>query len=489
MQPDDRLVALSDRVYDLLCSANDLLLSPSLDHVNLAPVSALLELLHAVVSSQSVEQLRDEHNLDAPDLRRALWRAIALTDPDVLARVHLGVLPSRERICLGELTALAAFRLALLLHASAGDDRTASTLWTQDVDVAAQTPVSVYSTLTMVRALQVLRQEMTRCTLSSELVQYCEALEARAAALLFFAWPAAVHDSVELCTLATRVNEQAVLFRANETLLEIVWCSFSGVYRRVLQGASFMPLGEVWPVSDAEALALVRLRDWFSKKAGEMMADESSLVLKHVYPRLQLRPGDIELQRLRRRGIMPDISGILQEVCEPGRMADIMRESELPISLVLQRVLPSVEPGAPEAPLASLSMYDLLDVSTRECGAAAFGMAFAAPETTVLADPDSVQRLSHHQPMMVQVFNHWQFVRNGRLYMLNSFLRSLYTWLHSVLEMHEARQDAGGIVGDVVDLVQQQTGAYYELQALIMDEALPPQQQQQQQQNNVIEFV
>lgn len=473
MQADDRLTALCDQVYDAFALANTALTrASSAAHVSVEPVIALVSLLRLVTTATSAAQLQATHNIDAVALRRALWRAIALTDPDTLARVHLGVLPGKERICLGELAALAALRLALLIwdDTSAAATATASTLWMPDADVSAQTPVAQYSTLTLMRALQVLREEFTRCTLSNELVQYCEALEARAAALLFFTWPDAVHDSLDLCVPTDETNDQRtpMMFRANAALLEIVWCSFSGIYRRVLHGAALMSMGEAWPISDPEQRGLARLHDWFLRKAGEMMADESSMVLKRIYPRLQLRPGDIELFRLRHHGIMPDIAGVLQEVCEMGRMADIMRESELPISVVLQRVLPAVRPGEPEDPLASLAMYDLLDVVTRESGSAAFGLAFAAPETKVLDDPDSVHRLSYSVPMVLQVFNHWQFARNGTLYMLNSFLRALYAWLSAVHDIQEERRGAE-LTGDVVDLVHQQTSAYFELQALVRD--------------------
>lgn len=425
----------------------DVVLSAPLTHYNdPQPLYDLIDVAQRALSDQ----------IDNPfAMRTRIWRALALSSVDSVARIHYGPHMHQQKMCIGHLLSLAALRLSL--KACNAEERTASQIGCPFLEVAPAISLSDYTVTNVVAALQVLREETTRCCFSMALVAYCEALEARCAALIFYTWPEQVHDLVKM-----RRDAEGGGFRCCKEFVHIVWCSLLGIYRRFLHACAIIPpTPDVAPISDSEHEGYEKLRQWFLARAKAMITDEPSRMLQFVYPASQLRPGDVELTRLKCRGIMPTTIGVMQATLEPGRMAAIISEKELPLGTILQRDLDSVEAGKPEPMQVGLCMCELLDVLTRDVGAAAFCKAFAFHEQLLAQNPDYIYRLCIDRPLMVQVFNHWQFAYRGQLYMLNSFLRSLYMWLDVCWktdygDLLRVVQQDGTVYRDLIDLLQLQ---------------------------------
>jgi hypothetical protein len=400
------------------------------------------------------------------ETRAAIWRALALLEPNQIAVLHM-FSRQDERMCLGELAALGALRLAT--RAAPTLRATASVLWPDgQADVAADTPVCQYTVTQFVRALQALRDAMTRRCYSEALVSYCQELERRGGLLLFYTWPESVCDCAPLrqpVTGGAAAPQQQHQYAPSDQLRQLVWCSFTGIYRRLLQGGAYMEMRYIGAVTAEEMAALRGLHDWFTRRAAGMISDESSVVLRRLYPQTQLRPGDAEIVRFTRRGMMPNAAGVLQYASEPGRMAAIMSQAEVPLALALRHGLPTLKLGAPEPVEVGLCMAELLDVLTRECGRAAFGLSFCISEPDLRTDPDSVREHAYSYPVVAQVFNHWQILYRDVMFVYNSFLRALYAWLHTMCEL-AAQPDCDALVRMAISDTTGQT-AYDELQSII----------------------
>lgn len=444
-----------------LDGALEALATPLGSAASMEPVFAALTLLQDLASTAA----------PSDEARRALWRAMALADLRSLTFCHASTDGATMRQ--GELGGLAALRCALACDG--GSALSCTQLWRGTADVTKdRRAIGTYTAAEVLRALHVLRGELTEAVFDVGLYQYCVALEHRVAELLFFGHSAATWDAIAFCV---EVDAMPGTYRASQTFLDTVWTAFRGIYAKIVRCGPLQAQPAPAPPDDAEAAALARLWTLLRQTAAAIGSDEVSSVLRTTYVAQKLRPGDRELHSLAHHGITPNADGIMQATCDPARLSAALAGAALSVGRAIEKAGERHVPGAPEPQLLSLALFDTVCIAT-SMSACGFGVMFGRPETAVQADYDSVWRISHRRPMVVQMFNHWQLLHAGQMQRCDSLLRALYHWATTVCSLHDARGDDDDTM-DAVSAVMLDRGFYARLMAAalpgrIVDEPAPP---------------
>jgi hypothetical protein len=365
--------------------------------------------------------------------REELWSAICAVEPEALATEHFS--PSGVgKMCVGEIGAVAALRLVLLDQARCAQvlTHTATQLYCANADVAPMTAVGRYTVGQFIFALQVLRALCTTCCYSQRLVNYCFALECRAAQLLLYEWQGSVHTLLDLRAPSTTPG----MFRPNRDMQTIVWTTFCGLNRKLIRAPADVQFVEAapQPLTPAQLRVLGAMRDWMLHKCAQLSTESCASSLAACYSTLSLQPGDRELSRFMNKDPVSSSLYVCARIKDGPEIEKINVMRGLSVKDVLEQQLPAYKLGEPDSLEAGLCLYELLDVLSRSIGcqdADAFASRFCAPEPVFRERMDDVLQFSLYYPMLVQVFNHWQVLYQRKVYVTNSFFKALYLFLNT----------------------------------------------------------